>query len=73
MPGHNSFQSGQDFIANGGQKGPQTEILPPGVYRIHPNLFKVTNTVAVVIAKGEVGMVTAQDGDYISLTDMLRA
>ena len=71
VPGHNSFQSGQDFIANGGQKGPQTEILPPGVYRIHPNLFKITNTVAVVIAKGEVGMVTAQDGAPIPMGRLL--
>lgn len=62
VTGHNSFQSGQDFIASGGQKGPQTEILPPGVYRIHPNLFKVTKAEAVVINKGEVGVVTAQDG-----------
>ncbi len=62
MPGHKSFQSGENFIKSGGQKGPQTEILPPGVYRIHPNLFKVTKSAAVVIEKGSVGMVTAQDG-----------
>lgn len=60
--GHNSFQSAEAFIRNGGQKGPQTEILPPGVYRIHPHLFKVTKAQAVVIQKGEVGLVTAQDG-----------
>ena len=71
VPGHNSFQSGQDFITNGGQKGPQTEILPPGVYRIHPNLFKVTNAAAVVIAKGQVGMVTAQDGAPIPMGRLL--
>jgi regulator of protease activity HflC (stomatin/prohibitin superfamily) len=71
VPGHNSFQSGQDFISNGGQKGPQTEILPPGVYRIHPNLFKVTKAAAVVIAKGEVGMVTAQDGAPIPMGRLL--
>src|SRR5512138_434201 len=71
VPGHNSFQSGQDFIRNGGQKGPQTEILPPGVYRIHPNLFKVTKAAAVVIAKGEVGMVTAQDGAPIPMGRLL--
>jgi regulator of protease activity HflC (stomatin/prohibitin superfamily) len=71
VPGHNAFQSGQDFISNGGQKGPQTEILPPGVYRIHPNLFKVTKAAAVVIAKGEVGMVTAQDGAPIPMGRLL--
>lgn len=71
VPGHNSFQSGEAFIKNGGQKGPQTEILPPGVYRIHPNLFKITNAAAVVIAKGEVGMVTAQDGAPIPMGRLL--
>ncbi|MFH1146305.1 MAG: SPFH domain-containing protein, partial [Pseudomonadota bacterium] len=71
VTGHNSFQSGEDFIKNGGQKGPQTEILPPGVYRIHPKLFKITKAPAVVIAKGEVGMVTAQDGASIPMGRLL--
>ena len=69
--GHNSFQSGEDFRKNGGQKGPQTEVLPPGVYRIHPHLFKVTHAAAVIIAKGEVGMVTAQDGAPIPMGRLL--
>ena len=69
--GHNSFQSGEDFRKNGGQKGPQTEVLPPGAYRIHPHLFKVTHAAAVVIAKGEVGMVTAQDGAPIPMGRLL--
>jgi len=71
VPGHNSFQDGEAFIGNGGQKGPQTEILPPGVYRIHPNLFKITKAEAVVIAKGQVGMVTAQDGAPIPMGRLL--
>jgi len=71
VPGHNSFQSGKDFIGSGGQKGPQTEILPPGVYRIHPNLFRVTKAAAVVIAKGQVGVVTAQDGAPIPMGRLL--
>jgi uncharacterized membrane protein YqiK len=71
VSGHNSFQSGASYIQNGGQKGPQTEILPPGVYRIHPNLFKVTHAEAVVIAKGQVGMVTAQDGSQIPMGRLL--
>ena len=71
VPGHNSFQAGEEFRKSGGQKGPQTEILPPGAYRIHPKLFKVTNAAAVVIAKGEVGMVTAQDGAPIPMGRLL--
>jgi uncharacterized membrane protein YqiK len=71
VPGHNSFQAGEDFRQNGGQKGPQIEILPPGVYRINPNLFKITKAEAVIIAKGQVGMVTAQDGAPIPMGRLL--
>ena len=41
VPGHNAFQDGESFLKNGGEKGPQIEILPPGTYRINPVLFKV--------------------------------
>ena len=49
VAGHNSFQDGEAFVKSGGQKGPQIEILPPGVYRIHPGLFKVTKANAIVV------------------------
>ena len=39
----NLFQDGRAFLANGGQKGPQMAVLTPGVYRINPYLFEVTN------------------------------
>jgi uncharacterized membrane protein YqiK len=71
VSGHSAFQHGEAFILNGGQKGPQVEILPPGMYRIHPNLFKITAAKAVVIAKGEVGTVTAQDGAPIQMGRLL--
>lgn len=71
VEGHNSFQNGQSFVEHGGQKGPQIEILPPGVYRIHPGLFKVTKAKAITINKGEVGMVTAQDGAPIPMGRLL--
>jgi len=32
---HKNFQDAEAFIYNGGQKGPQVEILTPGTYRIH--------------------------------------
>ena len=43
VPDHNSFQDGEAFLINAGEKGPQIEILPPGNYRINPALFKVRN------------------------------
>jgi uncharacterized membrane protein YqiK len=63
---HNHFQDAEAFLTNGGQKGPQLEILPPGYYRINPAIFKVTKTSMVQIDKGTIGVVTATDGIPIS-------
>lgn len=65
-PNHNSFQDGSAFLKNGGEKGPQIEILPPGVYRINTALFAVRKVRAMVIEKGKIGLVTAMDGDPIA-------
>ncbi len=71
VQGHNSFQDGEAFLQNGGQKGPQIDILPPGKYRINPYLFKVSIAQAVVIEKGQVGVVTSQDGNPIAAGRLL--
>src|SRR5438093_8472909 len=63
---HDSFQDGEAFLSNGGQKGPQIDILPPGQYRINTYLFTIRNQPAVSIAQGQVGVVNARDGDPIS-------
>src|SRR5207244_12740125 len=39
VEGHDTFQDGEAFLRNGGQKGPQIDILPPGQYRINTYLF----------------------------------
>ncbi len=65
VPGHNSFQEGEQFLKSGGEKGPQIQILPPGTYRINPVLFKVTRAKAIVVDKGRIGLVTAMDGHSI--------
>lgn len=62
---HNAFQDGGAFLRSGGEKGPQTEILSPGVYRINPALFTVRKVSAVFVEKGMVGIVTAMDGEPI--------
>jgi len=66
VSGHNSFQDGEAFLTNGGQKGPQVDILPPGQYRINTYLFTIRKQPAVVIAKGQVGVVSARDGQPIT-------
>lgn len=71
VPEHNSFQDGEAFLANGGQKGPQIEILPPGNYRINPVLFQVRKVPAVTIDKGQIGLVTATDGAPIATGRLL--
>ncbi|HAO21100.1 MAG TPA: hypothetical protein DCQ37_11890, partial [Desulfobacteraceae bacterium] len=49
VTGHNAFQDGEAFLKNGGEKGPQIEILSPGTYRINPSLFSVRKVSAVII------------------------
>jgi len=66
IQGHNSFQDGVVFLQSGGQKGPQIDIIPPGKYRINPYLFKIAIADAVVIEKGQVGVVISQDGNPIA-------
>ncbi len=65
VEGHNSFQDGEAFLANSGEKGPQIQILPPGSYRINPVLFNVIIDESVIIDKGKVGLVTSMDGKPI--------
>lgn len=63
VEGHNNFQDGQAFIKANGQKGPQLDILLPGVYYINKRLFNIKTAKATVIASGQVGMIDALDGE----------
>jgi regulator of protease activity HflC (stomatin/prohibitin superfamily) len=60
--GHNDFQNGQAFLTSGGQRGPQLDILKPGMYYINPLLFDVTVQDATVINIGEVGVIRSNVG-----------
>lgn len=59
---HNNFQDPIAFIKQGGVKGIQLRTLPPGLWPIHPYLFRVSVTKATVVPPGKVGVVTAADG-----------
>ena len=59
---HNNFQDPIAFIKQGGVKGIQLRTLPPGLWPIHPYLFRVSVAKATVIPQGKVGIVTAADG-----------
>src|SRR3982751_4503815 len=59
---HNNFQDPIAFIKQGGVKGIQLRTLPPGLWPIHPYLFRVSIGKATMIPQGKVGVVTAADG-----------
>jgi uncharacterized membrane protein YqiK len=61
----NLFQDGDAFLNNGGQKGPQVEVLTPGMYRINTDLFLVSIYKATVVPGGHICLVTAMDGMQI--------
>lgn len=67
VEGHDNFQNGQAFLENGGQKGPQIDILLPGAYRVNSKLFNVVVRDATVIPTKRVGLVTARDGEQLPL------
>lgn len=49
IEGHGNFENGQAFLNNSGQRGPQIDVLMPGVYRINTSLFKIELRPATVI------------------------
>src|ERR1044072_692431 len=59
---HNNFQDPIAFIKRGGVKGIQLRTLPPGLWPIHPYLFRVSIAKATLVPQGKVGVVTAADG-----------
>lgn len=59
---HNNFQDPIAFIKRGGVKGIQLRTLPPGLWPIHPYLFRVSVAKATLVPQGKVGIITAADG-----------
>src|SRR4029450_10784904 len=76
----------ENFIASEGQKGPQVDILTPGVYRIltqsvpingesevKPGLFSLRLYEATIINENQVGLVDALDGAPLNQRDYVAA
>jgi uncharacterized membrane protein YqiK len=59
---HNNFQDPIAFIKQGGVKGIQLRTLPPGLWPIHPYLFRLSVCKTTVIPQGKVGVISAADG-----------
>src|SRR5918993_1453627 len=85
IDGHRNFQDAEQFIASGGQKGPQVEILTPGTYRIltqsvpleggdpKPGLFFIKHYDATAINENNIGLVEALDGAPLDPRDYVAA
>ncbi|MFN7946590.1 MAG: SPFH domain-containing protein [Blastocatellia bacterium] len=71
MNAHNNFQDPIAFIKKGGVKGIQLRTLPPGLWPIHPYLFRVSIAKTTVIPQGRVGVVTSADGDPLDAGRLL--
>ena len=61
-----AFQDARAFLENGGQRGPQIGLIPPGTYRINTLLFSIALTDAIVVPPGQVGVIEARDGIPLS-------
>ncbi len=57
-----SFQDAESFLRNGGRKGRQTGIIPPGSYRINTFLFELEIVDMTNIPENAVGIVTTLEG-----------
>ncbi len=65
-----SFQNARQFLLNGGERGPQISIIPPGTYRINTGLFFVAQEPVLEIEDNMVGIVTTREGKALSSGDI---
>jgi uncharacterized membrane protein YqiK len=68
---HNNFQDPIAFIKQGGVKGIQLRTLPPGLWPIHPYLFRVSVAKTTVVPQGKVGVIIAADGSSLDAGRLL--
>lgn len=73
VTGHNNFQDPEAFIKNGGQKGQQIQILPPGTYNLHREMFTPELRKATDIKNGFVGVAEAKAGQPMDTNDVVAA
>ena len=57
-----TFQDAKGFLLNGGRKGRQTAIIPPGSYRVNTFLFEIELHDMTTIPDNAVGIVTTLEG-----------
>lgn len=57
-----SYQDAKAFLERGGERGPQSKIIPPGIYYINPVLFDVQFASVLDIPDNKVGVITTSEG-----------
>lgn len=65
-----AFQNARAFLSNGGQRGPQLAVIPPGTYRINTALFHVGGVDQLEIKENSVGIVTTKEGKALASGDI---
>jgi uncharacterized membrane protein YqiK len=61
-----AFQNARGFLTNGGERGPQITVIPPGTYRINSAIFSVVDEPVLEIPDNKVGVVTAKEGKALA-------
>jgi hypothetical protein len=59
---HNDYQDASGFLASGGQRGPQFDLLKPGTYYINSLMFDVKLDEVAVVQRGEVAVLVSNVG-----------
>ena len=62
VQGHDMFQNAAAFLMNGGQRGPQLDVLTPGKYYINPLMFSVQAADALTVNQGQVAVIISNVG-----------
>ncbi|HEY7293647.1 MAG TPA: SPFH domain-containing protein, partial [Dehalococcoidia bacterium] len=62
VSGHDDFQNASAFLANGGERGPQYDLLKPGTYYINPMMFDVRLDQVAAVERGEVAVLVSNVG-----------
>lgn len=65
-----AFQDTRKFLQNGGERGPQITIIPPGTYRINTQMFTITEEKVTEIPDNMVGVVTTKEGKPLKSGDI---
>lgn len=68
---HNNFQNPVAFLKAHGIRGKQLRFLTNGTFKVNPYLFKVTKIKKTIVEEGQIGVITAMDGQALEPGQLL--